>query len=90
MTDQIDFEKARKWVEEYHEMLDDAAKKKLYGLYKQSTAGNAPSDANFGLLDFKGKAKHAAWRSNVGMGSSEAQLAYVAVVKECIQKLSSQ
>ena len=51
----------------------------LYGLFKQSTAGDVSGDKP-GMFDFKGAAKYDAWESRRGMTKEEAMQAYVDLV----------
>jgi len=57
----------------------------LYGLYKQATVGNNNTDAP-SFLDFKGKAKHKAWSNHKGLSTYEAEVKYITLVNEMIQK----
>jgi acyl-CoA-binding protein len=53
---------------------------KIYSLYKQSTAGNAPHEATYGMFDFVGKAKQEAWKQFDGMGAETAMQQYVDLI----------
>ncbi len=57
----------------------------LYGLYKQATQGDVTGERP-GLFDFKGQAKHDAWRSRSGMTREAAMKAYVELVERLQQK----
>ena len=54
---------------------------RLYGLYKQATAGDASGERP-GALDFKGRAKFDAWSALAGMTVADAQRGYVQLVDE--------
>ncbi|HJK95246.1 MAG TPA: acyl-CoA-binding protein [Polyangiaceae bacterium LLY-WYZ-15_(1-7)] len=49
---------------------------KLYGLYKQATAGDV-SGKRPGMLDVRGRAKYDAWAGRAGMSREDARAAYV-------------
>lgn len=53
----------------------------LYGLYKQSSVGDA-SGSRPGMFDPKGRAKWDAWSSRTGMPQEAARTAYVALAKK--------
>ena len=53
---------------------------KLYGLYKQGTAGDVSGNRPGGF-DFVGGAKYDAWAALKGLGQEEAQREYVALVE---------
>lgn len=64
---------------------DDDELLSLYGLFKQATVGDNNTDApNF--LDFKGKAKHKAWSNHKGLSTYDAEVKYITLVNEMIQK----
>lgn len=49
---------------------------RLYGLYKQATAGDVQGKRP-GALDLKGRAKYDAWAGCRGMSAEDAKRAYV-------------
>jgi len=53
---------------------------KIYSLYKQSTAGNAPAEATYGMFDFVAKAKQEAWKQLDGMTAETAMQQYVDLI----------
>ena len=55
----------------------------LYGLYKQATVGDCTL-AEPSLLDYKAKAKWAAWNERKGLTKEVAKKVYVACVEEYI------
>jgi diazepam-binding inhibitor (GABA receptor modulator, acyl-CoA-binding protein) len=55
---------------------------KLYSLYKQATAGDAPAEGGYGMFDFVGKAKHDAWKERSGVTREDAMQQYVDLVNE--------
>ncbi len=57
----------------------------LYGLYKQSTEGDA-SGKRPGMIDFKGRAKFDAWATRKGMSKDGAMDSYVAMVDKLIEE----
>ncbi|MDE2047771.1 MAG: acyl-CoA-binding protein, partial [Betaproteobacteria bacterium] len=59
----------------------NAAKLKLYALYKQATAGDN-TDKKPGFGDMVGRAKWDAWAGVKGMSHDEAMQAYVDYVAE--------
>jgi diazepam-binding inhibitor (GABA receptor modulator, acyl-CoA-binding protein) len=56
---------------------------KLYGLFKQSTAGDV-SGKRPGMLDVKGRAKFDAWTELKGSSREDAMAAYVAFVAKLL------
>ncbi len=54
--------------------VDPMVALKLYGLYKQATAGTAPDTAPDGLI---ARQKHSAWKECASLSQSEAKAAYV-------------
>jgi diazepam-binding inhibitor (GABA receptor modulator, acyl-CoA-binding protein) len=59
---------------------------KIYSLYKQATAGDAPEDAGYGMFDFVAKAKHESWKALKSMEPDEAMQKYI----DLIQALKSE
>jgi acyl-CoA-binding protein len=57
---------------------DNATMLKLYGLFKQGSVGDAPSE---GPSDMIGMFKHKAWAENHGMNQEDAKWAYIALVE---------
>lgn len=56
---------------------------KLYGLYKQSTAGDVQGKRP-GMLDMRGRAKYDAWSAQEGTSQEDAMIAYVEYVEELL------
>lgn len=54
---------------------------KMYGLYKQATAGDVAGDRPGGF-DFKGMAKYDAWKDLKGKPSEEAESEYIQLVSK--------
>ncbi len=54
---------------------------KLYSLYKQATEGDISGERPVGF-DFKGAAKYDAWQNLKGMPATEAEQAYIKLVKQ--------
>jgi acyl-CoA-binding protein len=57
----------------------------LYGLFKQSTAGDVTGKRP-GMLDFKGRAKYDAWATRKGMSKDQAMDAYVETVERLLKE----
>lgn len=58
---------------------DNATLLKLYGLYKQSTAGDASGERP-GFTDIVGRAKWDAWGALKGQGAQASMQAYIDLV----------
>ncbi|HKE19283.1 MAG TPA: acyl-CoA-binding protein [Kofleriaceae bacterium] len=71
-----DFEAAVKRVNGLPRAPSNDVLLRLYGLYKQATAGDV-SGSRPGLTDFKGRAKYDSWSSRKGMSRDEAMQAYI-------------
>ena len=71
-----DFEAAVKRVNGLSKAPSNDVLLRLYGLYKQATAGDA-SGSRPGMTDFKGRAKYDSWSSRKGMSRDEAMQAYI-------------
>ena len=56
---------------------------KLYGLFKQATAGDVIGDRP-GMLDIRGRAKHDAWSAHAGLSEVEAKQEYVEYVNDLL------
>jgi acyl-CoA-binding protein len=61
------------------ERPDNSTLLKIYGLYKQATAGDN-TDKKPGFSDMVGRAKWEAWDSFKGLGSEAAMQQYVALI----------
>lgn len=64
---------------ELPERPDNAALLKLYGLYKQASAGDCTDDEP-GAMDFVAKAKWDAWQANAGQSQDEARGSYIDLI----------
>ena len=60
----------------------------LYGLFKQSTVGDA-TGGRPGMLDIRGRAKFDAWAKRKGTPKDDAMEAYVAVVDRLLRLLAT-
>lgn len=81
MSLKADFDKAQADVKKLSEDPGNAAKLKLYALYKQATSGdNAEKKPGFG--DMVGRAKWDAWAAVKGKSADEAMQEYIDYVKE--------
>lgn len=78
---QTQFEKAATEVMELSQRPDDKTLLKLYGLYKQATAGNLKGKRP-GFTDVKGRAKYDAWARFRGKSAEWAMGEYVQLVKK--------
>lgn len=55
---------------------------KLYSLYKQATAGDAPAEGGHNMFDFVGKAKYDAWKKLTGIAREEAMQQYIDLINK--------
>jgi diazepam-binding inhibitor (GABA receptor modulating acyl-CoA-binding protein) len=77
---QADFEAAVANSKKLSERPDNATLLKIYGLYKQATAGdNTEKKPGFG--DMVGRAKWDAWNGLKGTSSQDAMQQYVDLIK---------
>lgn len=76
MSTQADFEAAIAKVNGRATPPSTDAMLKLYGLYKQATAGDATGKRP-GMLDVKGRAKFDAWEARRGMSKDQARDEYI-------------
>jgi diazepam-binding inhibitor (GABA receptor modulator, acyl-CoA-binding protein) len=75
-----DFEAAVANSKKLSERPDNATLLKIYGLYKQATAGdNAEKKPGFG--DMIGRAKWDAWNACKGTSSEDAKRQYIALIE---------
>ena len=86
MAEDLDarFEQAAAEVTQLSKAPDNAAKLRLYALYKQGKEGDCTKPKP-GMMDFVGKAKHEAWTALKGLDQDEAKQAYVDLVEELKQ-----
>ncbi len=54
---------------------------KFYALYKQGSIGDVSGDKP-GFMDFVGTAKYEAWAKLAGMSGTDAQTAYIELVRK--------
>ncbi|XP_053569979.1 acyl-CoA-binding domain-containing protein 7 [Bombina bombina] len=85
MSPQANFDKAAEDVKKLKTKPTDDELKELYGLYKQSTAGDINIECP-GVLDLKGKAKWEAWNLKKGISKEDAMTAYISKADELIEK----
>jgi len=78
---ELTFDAAQKYVAAHVGALPDAAKLRLYGLYKAATEGRC-STPKPGMLDFKGRAKWDAWNAVGDIDAEEAMMLYADVLTE--------
>lgn len=79
MSEVSDFESAVDAVQSLSRDPGNDAKLRLYGLYKQATAGDV-SGKRPGFLDIVGRAKYDAWAELAGTTPEAAENEYVATV----------
>ncbi|KAK6513828.1 hypothetical protein TWF506_008261 [Arthrobotrys conoides] len=75
------FEEAVTYANDFTSKPDDDILLKLYGLYKQATVGDVNTPRP-GMMDFKGKYKWDAWKSQEGKSQADAEAEYIAYVAE--------
>lgn len=81
MTLKADFERAQADVKKLSDDPGNAAKLKLYALFKQASSGdNTEKKPGFG--DMVGRAKWDAWAAVKGKSNDEAMQEYIDYVKE--------
>lgn len=78
---QRQFEQAAETAKTLPQRPDNGTLLRLYGLYKQSTAGDV-SGKRPGFTDFAGRAKYDAWAALRGLSQEQAQQAYIALVQQ--------
>jgi diazepam-binding inhibitor (GABA receptor modulator, acyl-CoA-binding protein) len=81
MTLAAQFEKAQADVKKLSDDPGNAAKLKLYALYKQASSGDN-TDKKPGFGDMVGRAKWDAWNAAKGKSADEAMQEYIDYVKE--------
>lgn len=77
---QTQFEAAVAFSKSLTERPDNGTLLKIYGLYKQSTAGDN-TDKKPGFSDMVGRAKWEAWDGFKGLNSEKAMQQYVALIE---------
>jgi acyl-CoA-binding protein len=75
------FEQATVDVKQLSKAPDNMAMLRLYGLFKQSTAGDC-GGARPGMMDFVGRAKYDEWKKLEGTAKEAAMQQYIDFVKE--------
>lgn len=85
MNNSREFSMAANAVKHLRSTPEDKELLQLYGLFKQATVGDNTNSAP-GFLDFKGKSKHAAWLECTGKDTHTAEVEYITLVNELIQK----
>ena len=85
---QEQFDQAAKEVMELSRRPDDKTLLRLYGLYKQATAGNVIGKRP-GFTDVKGRAKYDAWSRLRGKSEQWAMQEYVNLVQELLEESAS-
>lgn len=81
MTLQETFEQAVAESKTLTQKPDNDTLLKIYSLYKQATAGDAPEKGEYGMFDFVGKAKYEAWRKLQSLSADEAKTQYIALMQ---------
>ncbi|NTV63221.1 MAG: acyl-CoA-binding protein [Oscillochloris sp.] len=75
------FEQAAKDVQQLPKRPENDALLKLYGLYKQATAGDV-TGTRPGVLDMSGRLKYDSWAKLKGTLADQAKADYIAVVEQ--------
>jgi acyl-CoA-binding protein len=77
------FEQAQEDVKGLSERPGNLTLLRLYALYKQAAAGDAPVERP-GMTDFTGRYKHDAWSALAGMPADEAKTEYITLVASLV------
>lgn len=86
MTDlDAEFERAAEEVKRLAKRPSNDELLKLYGLYKQATAGDATGERP-GVLAIEARAKHDAWAKLSGLDAADAKQGYVKLVGKLKQQ----
>ena len=80
-----EFETAAKNVQSLKKPPGNDELLKLYGLYKQATAGDV-TGSRPGMFDLKGRAKYDAWAGLKGKAKDAARTEYIALANGLIKK----
>lgn len=75
------FEQAKEDVTKLSKAPDNDVMLRLYALYKQATKGDCTGDRP-GIMDFVGRAKYDAWKTEFGTTRDDAIDQYIALVEE--------
>ena len=78
---QIQFETAVAQSKALTERPDNSTLLRIYGLYKQATAGDN-TDKKPGFSDMVGRAKYDAWAALSGTSSDEAKQQYIDLIED--------
>lgn len=81
MTLEETFEQAVAESKTFAQKPDNDTLLKIYSLYKQATAGDAPEKGAYSMFDFVGKAKHEAWKNLQSLSADEAKTQYIALIQ---------
>lgn len=81
----VEFERATQEVKALPHRPSNDELLKLYGLYKQATAGDCTGDRP-GLLAVEARAKHDAWSKLKGLAADDAMQGYVKFVAKLKQQ----
>ncbi len=76
----IEFTRASEDVKKLSSAPDNATMLKLYGLFKQASAGECAGDRP-GVLDFVARAKFDAWKALGGLSQDDAKQQYIDLVR---------
>lgn len=79
MSLQFQFDKAVEQSKQLPEKPDNMTLLRIYGLYKQGTAGDVTGEAP-GMTDFVAKAKYDAWAALKGTSKDSAQQQYIDLI----------
>ncbi len=82
---QSDFEAAQIKVKNLSTRPSNPQLLELYALFKQGSEGDV-SGKRPGMMDIKGRFKFDAWGTKKGMAKADAQAAYIALVKQLLER----
>jgi len=88
-TDSLEeaFDKAQALILKINKMPGKMEILKIYGFYKQATAGDCPANApSLFSTDLKAKAKYEAWKKCHGMTKDEAKKEYINLIVNMLDK----
>lgn len=77
----VRFEQAAQDVQQLPKRPDNDVLLKLYGLYKQASAGDVTGPRP-GVLDMSGRLKYDSWARLKGTGADQAKADYIALVEQ--------
>ncbi len=82
---QADFDAAQIKVKTLSTRPSNPELLELYALFKQGSEGDVHGKRP-GMMDIKGRFKFDAWGTKKGMSKADAQAAYIALVKQLLER----